>query len=122
MKPEKQVAILHYSAPPVIGGVEAVIQAQVRTFLQNGYLVTVVAGRGGAAQPSREEPFNSMILPLMDSQNPEIMQAGEQLERGVIPENFEVLRDRLAAELEHLLRPLRGSFCITCLASILTCR
>ena len=29
-----QIAILHYSAPPIVGGVEAVIQAHARSFDQ----------------------------------------------------------------------------------------
>jgi hypothetical protein len=41
------IAILHYSAPPVVGGVEAVIAAHVKTFQEAGYPVTVIAGRGG---------------------------------------------------------------------------
>ena len=42
-------AILHYSAPPVVGGVEAVISAHAEVFQRNGYPVTVVAGRGDPA-------------------------------------------------------------------------
>ena len=49
MKNARDIAILHYSAPPVVGGVEAVIQAHAQTFVQAGYPVTVVAGRGEAA-------------------------------------------------------------------------
>ena len=31
------VAMLHYAAPPVVGGVEAVILAHAQTFVQAGY-------------------------------------------------------------------------------------
>jgi len=39
-------AILHYTAPPVVGGVEAVIDAHARIFLQMGYPVSIIAGQG----------------------------------------------------------------------------
>ena len=42
----KKIAILHYSAPPVIGGVESVMEAQAKLFIQHNYSVTVIAGRG----------------------------------------------------------------------------
>ena len=41
-----RTAILHYSAPPVVGGVEAVMLAHARTFVAAGLEVTVIAGRG----------------------------------------------------------------------------
>ncbi len=41
-----QVAILHYSAPPIVGGVEAVMLAHARLFHQNNYPTTILAGRG----------------------------------------------------------------------------
>jgi len=44
-----QTAILHYTAPPVVGGVEAVLQAHAQTFIQAGYPVTIVVGWGEAA-------------------------------------------------------------------------
>ena len=44
-----KTAILHYSAPPIVGGVESVIQAHAQVFLQAGYPVTVIAGRGEQA-------------------------------------------------------------------------
>ena len=46
---DQKIGILHYSAPPVIGGVEAVIKAHLQEFNRAGYSCTVVAGRGSAA-------------------------------------------------------------------------
>jgi hypothetical protein len=39
----KTVGVLHYSAPPVIGGVEAVLKAHVSEFLRAGYAVRVTS-------------------------------------------------------------------------------
>ena len=41
-----KTAILHYSAPPEIGGVEAVIQAHAFQFAKAGLPLTIIAGRG----------------------------------------------------------------------------
>ena len=42
------VAMLHYSAPPVVGGVESVLAHQAQLFNEAGHKVRVIAGRGEA--------------------------------------------------------------------------
>jgi glycosyltransferase involved in cell wall biosynthesis len=44
MKPK--IAIIHYSAPPLIGGVESIIEAHSQLFADNDYPVKVIAGQG----------------------------------------------------------------------------
>jgi hypothetical protein len=59
------IAILHYTAAPVIGGVEAVIQAHAGLLLHHGYQVSVIAGRGAAeALPGGAE---FILIPEIDS-------------------------------------------------------
>jgi hypothetical protein len=41
-----KTAILHYTVPPVVGGVEAVILAHTKLLLKADYPVTVIAGAG----------------------------------------------------------------------------
>ena len=41
-----RVAILHYAAPPIVGGVESTIYHHARLLAGAGYAVTVIAGRG----------------------------------------------------------------------------
>ena len=67
-----RIAILHYTAPPVVGGVEAVIQAHAQTLVQAGYPVTVVAGWGEAA--ALPEGTSFVRIPEMDSQYAQIAQ------------------------------------------------
>jgi glycosyltransferase involved in cell wall biosynthesis len=94
-------AVLHYTAPPVIGGVEAVIQAHARVFVEAGYPVTVVAGWGeGAALPVG---VGFVRIPEMDSCYQAIMGAGEILERGEVPDGFDGLVDRLVESLAESL-------------------
>ena len=97
------VAILHYSAPPIVGGVEAVIQAHAQLFVRNGYPLAVIAGRGEAgALPQGAE---LVLIPEVDSRNPAVARASEQLARGRVPEDFDALRDRL---VERLAPHLQG--------------
>jgi glycosyltransferase involved in cell wall biosynthesis len=100
----RKVAILHYSAPPVIGGVENVILAHVRLFLQAGYPVTVLAGRGD--QEALPPGASYIDIPEMDSQHPQILGASDELVDGQIPLNFEALAAQLAGALAAALREM----------------
>lgn len=44
---KKKLAIIHYSCPPVIGGVEFIIEAHARLFAEEGYPVKMIVGKGG---------------------------------------------------------------------------
>ena len=99
-----KVGILHYSAPPVIGGVENVILAHIRLFMEAGYSVAMVAGRG---EPE-SLPFGTEFIgiPELDSQHPQIVEMSQVLEQGRIPLNFEDLVSQLAEALAPNLQPL----------------
>ena len=99
-----RTAILHYSAPPVVGGVEAVMLAHVRTFGEAGLDVTVIAGRG--EQQALPTGAQLALLPEIDSRHPQIMAAATQLSAGQIPANFDELTSHLAAALRPLLKPI----------------
>ena len=43
-----RIAIIHYTAPPVIGGVERIVAEQARAFSKQGHTVTVVCGNEDA--------------------------------------------------------------------------
>jgi hypothetical protein len=109
-----RVAVLHYSAPPVIGGVEAVIQAHLLSLQSNGYPATVIAGRGEANALPPGADF--LLVPEMDSQHPEIRRAGEILEGGSIPAGFGTLTDRLV----HRLGPILAGFDLVILHNLFT--
>lgn len=95
------IAILHYAAPPIIGGVESVIGQHARLIVAAGYRVTIIAGRG--EQTSEDIPFTS--IPLVDSRNPQVLAVKEKLDGGIIPDDFERLAGDLAGILEdHLKR------------------
>ncbi len=94
-------AFLHYSAPPVVGGVEAVMLAQARAFLSAGYPVTLIAGRGDAnALPAGVDLIR---LPELDSQNPDIEMLSGTLERGEVPAGFDAMVENIAARLRPVV-------------------
>jgi glycosyltransferase involved in cell wall biosynthesis len=109
-----ETAILHYTAPPVVGGVEAVIQSHVEVFTQAGYPATVIAGRGEQAALPSDVSF--IKIPEMDSQYPQVARMSSQLERGVVPSTFGDLVDRLIG----VLTPLLSRFDIILLHNLFT--
>jgi glycosyltransferase involved in cell wall biosynthesis len=99
-----RTAILHYSAPPVVGGVEAVILAHAQTFVDAGYPVTIIAGRG--EPEALPEGVDLVVVPEIDSQHAEIVGMSEQLAEGQVPAGFEAMAGRLYGSLA----PVLGSF------------
>ena len=73
---DQSVAILHYSAPPIVGGVEAVIKAHLKELIRVGYLCTVIAGRGHIDSLPPSSKF--IEIPEIDSQHPEIIPESAQ--------------------------------------------
>lgn len=100
----KRIGILHYSAPPVIGGVESVISAHSQLFHQHGYPTTIIAGRGD--QSSIPQGVNFILIPEIDTQHPAILEASSVLEVGSVPRNFNHLQQVLYHRLDELLTQL----------------
>jgi len=94
-------AILHYSAPPVVGGVESVIQAHAQVFLQAGYSVTVIAGRG--EQAALPVGTGLVQIPEMGTQHPQIVPLSAQLDRGELPTGFDDMTQKLVGMLAPTL-------------------
>jgi glycosyltransferase involved in cell wall biosynthesis len=101
--PPAETAIVHYTAPPVVGGVEAVIKAHAQTFIEAGHPVTVLAGRGERAALPAGTGF--ILVEEMDSQSARILQLSQQLEQGVVPPSFgSAVKDLVKALAPHLAR------------------
>ena len=88
-----RLALVHYTVPPVPGGVESVLGAHARLLREAGHDVRVIAGRGDAD-----------LVPEVDSRHPEIERLARRLSAGdAAAETFEDLRARLAERLHPLL-------------------
>jgi glycosyltransferase involved in cell wall biosynthesis len=93
------IAILHYSVPPIVGGVESVIAHHARLMSADGHSVRLIAARGD----SLGEKIPLTILPLADSRHARVTQMKDQLDRGEVTADFESLRDELAEQLQSVL-------------------
>jgi len=94
-----KIALLHYAAPPVVGGVESVIFHHACLMADAGHHVSILAGRGEQTHPR----ISFVSIPLVDSRNPQILAAKTELDAGKIPAQFEILTSELVGELsKHL--------------------
>lgn len=100
---KRTVAFLHYSAPPVVGGVESVMLAHLRLFVEAGYTTMIIAGRGG--KPALPFETDLIQIPEVDSGHPDIVAISRQMEQGNVPSRFE----ELVSLLEDRLVPIISS-------------
>lgn len=96
-----RIALLHYSGPPVIGGVENTIAVHARLLRRAGFDVAIIVGIG--------EPFQSqvdiIVIPEIGSRHPRVISTGKELAAGKLTQNFEGLK----AEILGFLRPALDS-------------
>jgi mannosylglucosylglycerate synthase len=95
----KEIAILHFAAQPVVGGVESVLGRHARLLADSGYQVRIVAGRGAAV----DDRIRFVLVPLADSQHPAVLAAKTDLDRGRTPLDFEQLVTEIQVELAGAL-------------------
>ena len=93
------IAILHYSVPPIVGGVESVIAHHARLMSADGHSVRLIAARGEALS----EQIPLITLPLADSRHSRVTKMKDQLDHGEVTRDFESLRDELAEQLQTAL-------------------
>src|SRR6266545_3264620 len=87
------LALVHYAAPPVTGGVETIVAAHARLLRRTGHDVLVIAGRGDAER-----------VPEADSRHPQVEAVARRLADGdPATAEFQALRNRLSERLEPLL-------------------
>ena len=96
-----KIVLLHYAAPPIIGGVESVMGHHANLMHQAGYQVLILAGRG--EQVDENIPF--MSIPLLDSRHPDILKAKASLDQGIVPLEFDRLVATIAESLRKILSP-----------------
>jgi mannosylglucosylglycerate synthase len=95
-----KIALIHYSAPPIVGGVESVMAQHARLFARNGHEVLMIAGRGD----SFDDRISFKALPLLDSRHPEVLEVKDALDQGQVSPAFDPLVRRIETELRTALR------------------
>jgi glycosyltransferase involved in cell wall biosynthesis len=99
------MGFLHYSAPPVVGGVEAVMEAHARVFTGAGYPVMIIAGNeSGDGLPA--DGVDVVVIAELDSQHAEILEISASLEQGVVTDAFYAMRDHLVERLRPIVKKL----------------
>jgi mannosylglucosylglycerate synthase len=98
-----RIVFLHFTAPPIVGGVEAVIAEHVRLFSEAGYQTLIVAGR--VVEDSSNAADDLVVIPEMDSENPEYLAVYPALESGEIPDPFRKLQSAIENGLKGTLKP-----------------
>jgi len=93
------VALLHYTAPPVVGGVEQVLGRHARLMADAGHAVRIVAGRGDPPNPR----ISFVAVPRADTCHPEIVRLQAELDAGRVPESFPRVVEGLIDELATAL-------------------
>ncbi len=97
--PARSVALIHYAAPPVVGGVERVLGRHAVLMADAGHEVRVIAGRGQAPDPR----VRFVRLPLLDPRHPVIGRLQAALDTGDIPRDFAEVTGTIASELRAAL-------------------
>ncbi len=97
---QPRIAILHYTAPPIVGGVENVIAQHTRLLANAGYPVTLVVGRGGTDKIL--VGAHVVVMPMLDSEYPENIEIARALDKGIVPPQIDSLRE----QIEHALAPI----------------
>ncbi len=91
------IVLMHYTAPPEVGGVETSIARQAQLLARAGHQVRIVTGRG--------ETWNARIpveiIPLLDYRHPQVLRVKASLDAGEVPEDFQPLVDSIQARLER---------------------
>ncbi len=90
-----RIALLHYSSPPIVGGVESVLAHHARLLANNGHEVTILAGRG----ENYDSRIPVRILPRLDSRHADVMEVKSDLDEGKLTPAFNILLEKLKSEL-----------------------
>jgi glycosyltransferase involved in cell wall biosynthesis len=98
----RRVGLVHYSAPPIVGGVEHVLGWHARLASDAGHAVRVVAGRGGPPDP----PVAFTRLARADTRHPQVVAVQADLAAGRITTEFRDLVADLTRELADALAGL----------------
>jgi glycosyltransferase involved in cell wall biosynthesis len=102
MNLQKQIALLHYSCPPVIGGVEFILEAHARLFVDHGHLVKIITGQGESFH--RDVPVG--IIPELITLSQVDAELQRELDEGVVSPRFHELKETITARLSPLLAEL----------------
>ena len=95
-----KIALLHYSSPPVVGGVESVLAHHARLMAEAGHQVTILSGCGEVF----DDRIKVRILPQLSSRHPEVLKVKKTLDHGASTPDFDALCKGILNELKTELQ------------------
>jgi glycosyltransferase involved in cell wall biosynthesis len=97
--PGRSIALVHYAAPPIVGGVERVIAQHALLMADAGHEVAIVVGRGAAPDPR----IRLVGIPLLDPRHLTIDRLQRALDAGRVPADFGDVVATITALLDAVL-------------------
>jgi len=95
-----KIALLHYSGPPEISGVDLLMKDQARLFRLHNYPVEIIAGKPRAFR--KDIPVTT-IRPMYPT-HPLVLRVRKELEGGIVSNTFHQLEENLYQSLKkHIL-------------------
>jgi len=97
---KSKIALLHYSGPPEISGVDLLMKDQARLFRLHNYPVEIIAGKPRAFR--KDIPVTT-IRPMYPT-HPLVLRVRKELEGGIVSDTFHQLEENLYQSLKkHIL-------------------
>jgi glycosyltransferase involved in cell wall biosynthesis len=90
-----KIALMHYTAPPVVGGVESVLAHHAMLMTKAGHEVTILTGRG----ETFDKRVRMRILPHINSRDVQVLKIKLLLDKGQCTQAFNDLREEIKADL-----------------------
>ncbi len=93
------IAILHYAAPPVVGGVEQTIYYHALELTRAGHTIRILTGSGAEFDPR----VQVTVVQEFGSRHSDVLAVKKQLDQGQATPDFSALHDRLVSLLSGAL-------------------
>lgn len=93
------IILIHYSAPPVVGGVETFLEHQALQLVHAGHTVRILTGRG----ETWDAHIPVEVLARLDWRYPQLLKTRPALDDGQVPEQFAVLVEQIENDLRRWL-------------------
>jgi mannosylglucosylglycerate synthase len=94
-----RITLLHYSAPPIVGGVESVLEHHAHLMAEDGHEVQVIAARGAQF----DQAIKFLPVPLVDSRHADILEIKKELDAGIVSQKFNELTKEIETQISPFL-------------------
>jgi len=91
------IAIMHFSGPPTISGVDVIIRDHSRLFRLYNYKVDIVVGSG--KQFRKDIPVQ--VFRQISASNPLVLKVRQELEKGIVSKRFHQLEKSLYTKIKR---------------------